>query len=68
MNKCFAHEKLESGRGFVCTALNVDVCPGKTCAFFKTDKQVAEEREKVAARLSKLPEEQRARIKKKYGV
>lgn len=68
MNKCFAYEKLEGGQGFVCAALNVDVCPGKACAFFKTDKQVAEEREKAADRLLKLPEEQRTRIKKKYGV
>lgn len=68
MNKCFAYKKVEGGQGFICAALKVNVCSGKACAFFKTDKQVAEEREKVDARLSKLPEEQRVRIKKKYGV
>lgn len=67
MNKCFAY-KNDDEEGFRCTALDTDICPGKACRFFKTDKQCAEEKERTQARLNALPSDKRAKIKKKYGI
>lgn len=69
MNKCFAYKMPEGKRGFGCIALNVKVCPGKACAFYKTEEQVREEREKCRQRILKeLSAEQREHIIEKYKI
>lgn len=68
MNKCFAYKNPEGKEGFICTALNTNVCPGKACRFYKTEKQCSEEKKRTAGRLESLPEERQMQIKKKYGI
>lgn len=67
MNKCFAYQN-DGKDGFRCTALDTDICPGKACRFYKTEEQVAEEKEKTQVRLGKISEAERRRIKKKYSI
>ena len=67
MNHCFAYDKDERGR-FLCTALKVEVCPGKACRFYKTKKQCEEERKKRDERLKRYPEEMQKAIREKYSL
>ncbi len=59
--KCFA--LIEENQ---CDILTVEICPGSTCAFYKTIEQQNESCKKVYARLASLSNKKQIKIALKY--
>lgn len=57
---CFALRKCR------CSTLNVKKCDGKSCGFYKTPKQIEEEKKMCFERIRSLDKEEQFKIAEKY--